>query len=543
MRASAIAVAVALAATATACTNRGDRPTAAAGPTGGTLRVAISEPGSLDPGNAYEPAGMLVDSLLCEPLLTIDPETGELKPGLAATWIVSNGGRRITLRLRKARFASGARVTSDDVIASLSRAASEEFAGNAASLLQPVDGWEEISGRRQTERERDRRVLRGLTAIDGSSLAISLSRGDADFVRVLAHPVAAPVPRAAAQRDPDGLAARPDCAGPYQLDGPWAPGQGIIKLVRNPHYHGRNPAHTAGGRGYADTIEFHVRPDAATQFAAWQQGQVDVAPLPAAQRGVVSPEDRDEGPSGFINYVGLPLGDISPFKDARVRVALSTALDRTALSSTRTPALGFIPGAPGCGDRAPAAADPARARALLNEAGADLSHVTLPLAFHDEFDNRTVAEAVARQWHDAFGVTVQPTPTPFEAMAAQAAKPGGLESAFLEGWQPAAPRPDAYVGPLFTSAGIGRDNLARFVDPAFERNLDREARAAANDDDRDLAYRTVEQRLCQAMPLIPLVAGVSRWVTRARAVGGAKLDRARGGPVLREFFVRTGGKP
>jgi oligopeptide transport system substrate-binding protein len=524
---------------AAACTNKGGTATPARAATGGTLRVAISQPGSLDPANAYEPAGRLVDSLLCEPLLTVDPATGKLRPGLATNWVVSAGGTRITLRLRTARFSNGQRVTSDDVIAELSRAASEDFAGNAAKLLSPIDGWPEISGAKDTANSRDRRVLRGLTAIDASSLAITLDHRDADFLHVLAHPVAAPVPRKLAAGDVDAFSARPVCAGPYQLADKWTPGQSVIRLIRNPDYHGRNPVFSNGGRGYADTVEFHTYGNAEAVFGAWQKGEADVAFVPAAHRGDVGPGDEVTGLNGYLDFVGLPQGP--PFNDPRVRLAMSLALDRSTVTATRVPARGFVPPFTACGDRTPAHADVARARALLQEAKADLGGVALDFFYNDDFGNRALAEQVARQWHGALGLQVTLRATDVRGLEDHAASPQGFTGAFHMGWQPPVAGPESYIGPLFTSAGIGTDNFSRFADPAVQRALDREARSAAADDERRLAYARVEQQLCNALPMIPLTAGQSSWAIRASRVGGAgraTLDGADGEPVLRELYVK-----
>ena len=524
--ATAGAVVVALALLA-ACTTDRDGTNPATAPTGGTLRVGITEPGSVDPGNAYEPSGMLINSLLCEPLLTIDPATGDIRPGLAANWVISDGGRRLTLRLRKARFSNGERVTSDDVIASLSRAASEEFAGNTAELLEPVDGWPEANGRVETKHDRDRRTLRGLTAIDGSSLSVDLARRDADFLRVLAHPVAAPVPRNLIEDDTDALAARPVCAGPYQLGAPWAPGQPVIRLVRNPHYHGRNPVFTAGGEGYADTVEFHISPDPAE---AWRTGAVDLAAVPTSGRSSVPASDLHERPNGYIEYIGLPAADNSPYKDSRARRALSAALERSVIAGEtgRVPATGFLPGA----------ACPTRGEAVER-----ISDEPLKLYFNDEFDNRATVEAVARQWREKLGLDVRPTAVPFDRVLELGSQPGGVDGAFRFGWQPPVPRPDAYLGPLFTAAGIGRDNMTRFVNADFDRLLDRDARGATVQADVDLGYRAAAQKLCDEMPMIPVAQGVSRYAVRSDRVGtaaGETLDGQRGWPVLRELYVRAG---
>jgi ABC-type transport system substrate-binding protein len=519
------------------CSPSTGRATPPAGPVGGTLRVAITQPGSLDPGNAYEPQGMLVDSLLCEPLLSVDPATGKLRPGLASNWVVSDHGTRITLRLRKARFSNGARVTSDDVIASLSRAAGEDFAGNAASLLEPIIGWDEITGRKDTSHERDHQVLAGVTAIDGSSLTINLKRRDADFLRVLAHPVAAPVPQAA--HEPEGFEAQPVCAGPYKLAGRWAPADTLIRLVRNPRYHARNPVFSNGGRGYADEVDFKVYPSADAAFAAWQAGEVDVAAVPPGRRADVAPGLLHEALSGYVDYIGVPAS--GPLADPKVRVALSMAIDRSAAAApSRKPAAGFLPPFNGCGRATPAAADVVGAQAMLAQAKVDLRGVDLDLAFNDELGNRAVVQSVADQWQKAFGLRVSLKPTPFDELAAQAATPQGIKGAFREGWQPAVTGPEAYIGPLFTSAGIGTDNFSRFVDPAVQRVLDREARSAGDESDRALAYKSVERQLCHVMPLIPVDAGVSRWATRAWGSGRTTLDRDRGWPVLRELYHTSG---
>lgn len=544
-RATTLLLAAAVLATSACSTDGKGKATTADGPTGGTLRIGITEPGSVDPGNAYEPAGMLIDSLVCEPLLQVDPDTGELKAGLVSTWIVSDSGRRITLRLRKAaKFSDGSSVTSDDVVASLSRAASEEFAGATASLLSPIDGWDEISGAAESTSERNLRIMRGLAHIDSASLTISLARRDADFLRVLAHPIASPLPRKLIESDPDRLAAQPVCAGPYKLSEPWKPGAPVVRLDRNPHYYGRNPAYSNGGKGYADSVEFHT---AKSPFALWQQGTVDVAAVPADQRGAVAPNDLHARPSGHIEFIGLPTSGNSPFKDPAVRRALSKALDRTAISATREPARGFLPPAAGPSSTADGCKETAPSEPVVDTA-TDLSAVQLELSYNEEFGNAAMAQAVANQWHAAFGMTVTLKPTPFERITEKARDPQGPTSAFRLGWQPAAPRPEAYLGPLFTSAGIGRDNLARFVDPAFERAIERDARSAADEEERDLAYRALEQRLCESMPLIPLVAAVSRFAVRSSTVGTAglgkskpTLDRARGWPILRELFVQPRG--
>ena len=81
----------------TAATPRSARPAPANARRGGVLRVAITRPGSIEPGNAYEPSGALVVRTMCDTLISIDPETGALRPALAESWIVSDQGARFTV--------------------------------------------------------------------------------------------------------------------------------------------------------------------------------------------------------------------------------------------------------------------------------------------------------------------------------------------------------------------------------------------------------------------------------------------------------------
>src|SRR5688572_5213534 len=130
LRGATIFVASAALVTA-ACARDAGGPTSAPGGAefGGTLSVVVGAIGSIDPASAYEPNGELVARTMCDTLLQADPVTGELKPGLADSWLVSDDGVRITVRIsRRARFSDGSKVDASDVVRSLTRAASPELA-------------------------------------------------------------------------------------------------------------------------------------------------------------------------------------------------------------------------------------------------------------------------------------------------------------------------------------------------------------------------------------------------------------------------------
>jgi oligopeptide transport system substrate-binding protein len=507
---------------------------------GGVLRVGTTPPGSVDPGNVYEPVGELVVRTMCTPLLAADPDTGEVVPAIASSWLVSEGGSSISLRLRDdVVFSDGTRLTAADVAFSLSRIASADYASTSAERLRPIDGWAEMHGDEPTNEDLDRRRLRGVLVRDDENLQINLVAPQADFVRVLTSPLTAPVSRAAAERDPRGVGRNPVCVGPYRLGEPFTPGAETLRLERSEHFTPVDSSRTRGGRSYADSIHFRFYADDSAAAAAAAAGEVDVAPA--------RPEDTDGvqvGPSPMVEYVGLP-ASLTGFEEPEVRRALALALDREELvrrvfPRTREAADGFLPRTSPADDDCdalPPAGDVAAARDLL---GGDLSGMTVPLYFNDELRNRELAEEVARQWREALGLRVTPTPMTFAELLAKGTSAQGFDGMFRFSWAVPYPDVDGYLHPLFTSDRIGRDNLSRFSDPDVDEAIVRLAREAEDEEDRQLAYARVTDLLCEAMPMVPVSTGLSRWLV-ADGVGSAvarHVDGATGQPLLTELYLR-----
>jgi peptide/nickel transport system substrate-binding protein len=99
----------------------------------------------------------------------------------------------------------------------------------------------------------------------------------------------------------------------------------------------RNPNYFKDGLPYADRIEAHVIPDAATRLAALRSGQINIFPAagPQAMQQVqkTNPDYFTKScPSLFHMGIRLRL-DKEPWSDVRVRRALSMSLDRDAIVS------------------------------------------------------------------------------------------------------------------------------------------------------------------------------------------------------------------
>lgn len=506
---------------------------------GGTLRIATTQPGGVDPGNAYEPVGLLLARTLCTPLLGTDPTTGELVPGIASSWLIADGGGTVSLRLRDdVVFSDGTPLTAADVAFSLSRVASADYASTSAELLSPIAGYPEIHGDVPTDTDSERRRLVGVEVRDDENVLITLREPLSDFVRVLTSPVTAPVSQAAAERDPDGFARNPVCVGPYVLDSPYAPGDSTIRLVRSDAYTPVDSSRTRGGESYADVVEVLVLPSADEAAEAVLAGKADVA----AARPT---DDAESGPGVMLEYLGLPTG-VAGFDDPAVRRALAVAIDREELvrrvfPGTRSPATGFLPPvADSTCAGLPAGGDVEGARSLLRSAGADLAGVRVRLLFNDELRNRALVTELARQLREAVGLVAVPTPLSYADFLARGTGTRGFEGLFRFSWSVPHSSVDGYLHPLFSSDRIGRDNLSRFSDPDVDRVLDRVAREAEDDEDRALGYARVTELLCEQMPMVPLTTSLSRWVLsdRVASATGSVVDASTGELMVRELFLR-----
>ncbi|WP_276204978.1 ABC transporter substrate-binding protein [Kushneria phosphatilytica] len=101
-----------------------------------TLRIDNEgEPGSLDPQQSNNLWDSRIQRELFDRLVDYSAE-GELVPGLAERWEVSDDGLTWTFHLRDAQWSDGQPITADDAVYSLRRLLSPAMANqNAKSLL------------------------------------------------------------------------------------------------------------------------------------------------------------------------------------------------------------------------------------------------------------------------------------------------------------------------------------------------------------------------------------------------------------------------
>ena len=280
-------------------TAQGHRNGAAATPKhGGKLTFARAfEPVTFDPLKTNGDNGTLWTIVqIYDQLVEYQPGSFVPQPGLAQSWKITNGGKTLTFKLRKASFSNGAPVTAADVVNALTRFASPKTDPGFAFLGASIANASSPSA---------------------GTVVLNLKYPDQQILPALAVPTASIYPKAAE----NSLGTKPVGSGPFMLKS-FTRGQSTV-LVRNPHY-------WHAGHPYLDEVDLNYVPDDTTRVLQVRSGQADVAEaVPFSQ---IDALDKSSGVhvniDPIVSYDGIFFNQkYAPLTDQKVRQALNYALD------------------------------------------------------------------------------------------------------------------------------------------------------------------------------------------------------------------------
>nr|WP_252955422.1 ABC transporter substrate-binding protein [Siccirubricoccus soli]MCO6418794.1 ABC transporter substrate-binding protein [Siccirubricoccus soli]MCP2684929.1 ABC transporter substrate-binding protein [Siccirubricoccus soli] len=305
------------------------------------------------------------------------------------------------------------------------------------------------------------------------------------------------------------------------------------ELVRNEHYFGpREP--------WA-RVTLKVLPQEAARAAALRSGAADlIEQVPAADLAAFRRDTRFGvfvTPGLRLMFLQLDLGHpqapqvtdglgrplaANPFRDRRVRLALSHAIDRAALAErvlggAAVPAGQWLPpGTPSFDPGiAPPRHDPALARRLLAEAGYPEGFRLLLLGPQGRYlGDLAMAQAVAGMW-DAVGVATEVVTLPWAGYTARSMH---LDfAARLASWTSLtgeASNPLSHVlGTYDPVLRRGSANLGRYSNPALD-SLVEQAMATEAAPAREAMLRQALRLAAEDVPVIPLVRPLAAWAAR-----------------------------
>lgn len=306
----------------------------------------VLEPPHLDPTAGAAAAIKEVGyANIFEGITRIGPD-GQVQPGLAESWEISDDGKVYTFKLRTGvKFHDGADFSADDVKFSIERAMAEDSVNPQKGLYSAIDTVE---------------------VVDPATVVVTLKHPQGAFLWNMGWGEAAIVSPASADNNKE----HPIGTGPFKFES-WAKGSSI-KLVKNPDYWGDPVA--------LDRAEFRIVPDAAAAIPALLSGDVHAfSNMPA---GDALPQIQAD--PRFKVVIGSTEGETvlstnnkkEPFDKLQVRQAIAHALNRDELIAGTMSGLGvpigshFAPHHPAYVDLTGTYPhDPNRAKELLAEAG------------------------------------------------------------------------------------------------------------------------------------------------------------------------------
>jgi peptide/nickel transport system substrate-binding protein len=468
--------------------------------------LVASDPETLDPRYVTDAVGLRATRLIHAGLVRLDPDTLAPRPNLARAWRwLDPFTLEVDLR-DDVHFHSGAPLRPGDVVATLRALSSPAVASRHASVVDAI-----ASAHEQGDH----------------SVVIRLGRPHATLLTDLELPILR-ADQAAGPPAPDGAL---DGLGPYVVE---RAATGEVRLA---------PADGGALPRPARAVTLRVVHDENARALRLEAGRADVAlnlvsptllPALAAQPGLAVASR----PGANLTYMVVQ-EQRPPLDDARVRRALSAAIDRAMLCATlfaghAQPAGGLLAPALWAHANAPSLPfDPAAARAVLASAARGRSgeggHLTLLTS--TERLRGDVARVIAQGFEDA-GLGVDVVPLELGTMIARL-NAGDFDLAILQ--LPEMTEPNVLRrflhGSFVPPSGANR---GRVHDVALDALLD-EGDAAPDPEARRAVYARLEALERDAMHLVPLWYEDQVVVTseRARAFAPSAEGRWLGLALLR----------
>ena len=428
----------------------------------------------------------------------------EVVPDLAASWELTNDGLQVTFKLQpNATFhnkppVNGRSVTSEDVKFSL-----ERFRAAPKNTNRNAFGSEQ------------NKLVIGLETPDAQTVVVKLAKPYAPILNLFANPQYLWI-------QPKEMDTGFDPAKDQIGSGPWVferhePDKQIV-VRKNPNYFIKD-------RPYIDTVVRVVIPETAQQIAQFQAGRLDLLGVPAQQKADV---ERTNPKSQIVTYIPTTYTFIapqlrgnSPFRDVRIRRAISMAIDRKSWVDLLYIGQGLhylnaVPASMGkwwLNPQGPDAGpggqwvkyDPKAARDLLRAAGAEnmpLRFIFTNNAYGDVFNQG--AEATATMLKEAgFNVTIVVQDYLREYIDARGTFFGNYEGVFY-GLQTPFTDPHDYLFNM-NHPGSARNHIG-LDDPKLTAMIDDEERTL-NEAERVKKVHEIQRYWLDQMYYIPVAVG------------------------------------
>lgn len=526
-------------------------PTLEPAPEPKVLRLAYG-PGdipTIDPSLAWDNISIQIIEETTVGLLRQNEITTEWENAMAKDWSISDDGLTYTFSLRDdvpwVRFNGEAveqiydcngnprMVTAQDFVYGMLRTANPATMADYAYVLgSVVEGLQDYNSGIAPDTSKV-----GLKALDNFTLEVKVIKPAVYNLNILSLWFAHAMPEWLIDGDAcnEGRGDKWIETGFFQGYGPftvkeWVHGS-YLTLVQNPFWPGDNVVPSAK----IDEIVIKIK-DVGPAFAEFEAGLLDIALLPAIDYDRIH---ADPELSKLINYK-YTLGtefyafntSLAPTDDVRVRRALSSAIDRTALMQEIT-RYGLVapyfthPGATGAPKPADypdlgISYDPDGAKLLLqdylSEKGKTAAQLKIVMMYNTSASNKQLAEAMQQMWIDVLGINVELQEQEWTLF--RETRVTGKENIYRATWNQEYPDANNFLADVFGASGAYRNiinwplsekatqkQIEENKNPAYDKYVDLLQKAAieVNPQKRAALYAQAEEILVvEEAVIIPL---------------------------------------
>ncbi|MDO5299726.1 MAG: peptide ABC transporter substrate-binding protein [Clostridia bacterium] len=484
------------------------------------------EPDSMDPTlNDYSSGSYALQSLFRG--LYKYAQDGSLVPAMAESYEVSEDGCTYTFKIREGlKWSDGTPLTAHDFEYSWKRVLDPDVGSETAYTLYAVikNGYECFVDKTVAVDDLP------IKALDDTTLQVELIAPASYFIQLTATTAFMPVQQATVEANGNDWVTTPEtyvCNGPFMVAE--MKKDESYTFVKNPNYYNADEVQI-------DTVQYVFLNAAETVKMAFDNGELDIATSVNTDAMVAYQDTENLMASNRIGYRYYEFNcEKEPFNDARVRRALTLALNREILVNaiiqdpTRKTLCGWVPyGIKDVLDPATDwrdvvgdafAEDIEEAKALLAEAGYPDGEgfPTFSIKYTPSTELENVAQAMSQMWKQYLGLNCEVTAVEsgvYWADDTGTRASGDFEIAYM-GYTLDYAEPSAAFFILENADGTAK---TRWDCPAY-LELCSKMRTSLAEEEREALYKEAEALLAEECPVLPVYSYSDAALVASRVKG------------------------
>ena len=411
-----------------------------------------SEATTLDPNKSDSIADAELQHAMTEGL--VRNTAGEISPGIADSWELSDDGLTYTFHLRDAKWSDGVPIKAGDFVYSLQRLMDPNTASVYAFIGEYIKNGAAVESGKMQPSEL------GVSAPDDHTLVITLEHPTAYFLSLVGSLAEyAPIRQDIVEKygtDFAGDASKNVYSGPFML----------TSSAAQKYVFEKNPNYWNADNVKLDGAEVSVIADQNTALAMYESGDLDFVKIPTD--AVPNYDDKDqEYMNGNEDYLYINQGGSNPLlANKNFRLALNYGINRNAYiqlatnnvyTPTNTLVMPLVNGVektygeeyPMSEKSYPMDGDPDKAKQYLEAAMKDLgiakaSDITVTITTTDAESSKKIAEVCQNLLNSALGINVEVRQVTYKNIYGEVLPKGDYELAYA-GWGPDYPDPYTYL--------------------------------------------------------------------------------------------------